>query len=195
MDLMRELTRARSMSVILITHDLGMAAAYCDRIVVMQKGHIVESVPVRELSTRPCHSYTKKLIAASSGPSSQLADLTAVPDRPAATLRAVQPTARTPAAASVSEAPMLEVIGLVKDFAGMSYIFVSHDLNVVRLLCERVIVMNSGCIVESGTADAVLNAPRHPYARALVEAIPHFNPARMPIRSDMASDTQAAPRR
>ena len=45
MDLIVELTRERGMSTILITHDLGLAAAYCDRIVVMQKGHVVETAP------------------------------------------------------------------------------------------------------------------------------------------------------
>ena len=45
MDLVVELTRERGMSTILITHDLGLAAAYCDRVVVMEKGHVVETAP------------------------------------------------------------------------------------------------------------------------------------------------------
>jgi peptide/nickel transport system ATP-binding protein len=61
----------------------------------------------------------------------------------------------------------------------MSYIFVSHDLNVVRLLCERVIVMNRGRIVETGSADDVLNNPQDDYTKTLVQAIPHFQPDRM----------------
>ena len=56
----------------------------------------------------------------------------------------------------------------------MSYIFVSHDLNVVRLLCERVVVMNRGKIVEQGVTDDVLRRPSDPYTRALVDAIPRF---------------------
>ena len=380
MDLIRELTRERKMSVVLITHDLGMAAAYCDRIIVMQKGKVVESAPVRDLFTRPTHPYTKKLIAASPGPHSSLADLTAVPDEmedaamAPATVAPPPPLRNAPA-----EGNLLEVIDLVKEFPrrqnggswltrskdasgpsvfravdgvsfklkrgeslglvgesgcgksttssilnrlldptsgdvifdgenittysatrfarlpqrmkiqmvfqdptdslnprytawdtiaeplrrlkgmrdrkriaaqvgaladmvglpqalltrfphqlsggqkarvgiaraisvdplllildeptsaldvsvqavvlqlldrlkrdlGMSYIFVSHDLNVVRLLCERVIVMNRGRIVETGTADDVLNNPREAYTRTLVEAIPHFEPSRM----------------
>ncbi len=381
MDLIRELTRARNMSVVLITHDLGMAAAYCDRIVVMQKGKVVEAAPVKQLFTRPTHPYTKKLIAASPGPTSTLADLTAVPDE-------MEAANMTPATAAVSSpqpepAPasdnLLEVVSLVKEFPrrdvggslwpwakrdaeasvfravdgisftlkrgeslglvgesgcgksttssiitrlldptggdvifdgenittysstqfarlpqrmkiqmvfqdptdslnprytaadtiaeplkrlkgmrdgkaiaakvaaladmvglpqplltrfphqlsggqkarvgiaraisvdplllildeptsaldvsvqavvlqlldrlkrelGMSYIFVSHDLNVVRLLCERVIVMNRGRIVETGSADDVLRNPQDAYTKTLVQAIPHFQPDRM----------------
>jgi len=381
MDLIRELTRARNMSVVLITHDLGMAAAYCDRIVVMQKGKVVEAAPVKQLFTRPTHPYTKKLIAASPGPTSTLADLTAVPDE-------MEAANMTPAPAAVSSpqpepAPasdnLLEVVSLVKEFPrrdvggslwpwakrdaeasvfravdgisftlkrgeslglvgesgcgksttssiitrlldptggdvifdgenittysstqfarlpqrmkiqmvfqdptdslnprytasdtiaeplkrlkgmrdgkeiaskvasladmvglpqtlltrfphqlsggqkarvgiaraisvdplllildeptsaldvsvqavvlqlldrlkhelGMSYIFVSHDLNVVRLLCERVIVMNRGRIVETGGADDVLRNPQDAYTKTLVQAIPHFQPDRM----------------
>ncbi len=75
------------------------------------------------------------------------------------------------------QALVLQLLDRLKRELGMSYIFVSHDLNVVRLLCERVIVMNRGRIVESGTAEAVLNHPQQDYTRALVNAIPHFEPA------------------
>ncbi len=385
MDLIRDLTRERHMSVVLITHDLGMAAAYCDRIAVMQRGRVVETAPVRGLFTQPKHPYTKKLIAASPGPHSVLADLTAVageaevvPLAPEARPEMPMKTVARPAPPP-SARPLMEVIDLVKEFPrrsdtgtwwpwaktdpsarvfravdnvsfalgrgeslglvgesgcgksttssivtrlldptsgdvifdgenitthraarfarlpqrtkiqmvfqdptdslnprfaaldsiaeplkrlkgmrdgkriaakvgeladmvglsrdlltrfphqlsggqkarvgiaraiavdplllvldeptsaldvsvqavvlqlldrlkrdlGMSYIFVSHDLNVVRLLCERVIVMNKGRIVETGTADEVLNNPREAYTRTLVDAIPHFEPGRM----------------
>jgi peptide/nickel transport system ATP-binding protein len=56
---------------------------------------------------------------------------------------------------------------------GMSYLFVSHDLNVVRLLCDRVIVMRSGRIVEQGSAEQVLGDPRDVYTKELLTAIPH----------------------
>ena len=374
MDLIRELTRERHMSVILITHDLGMAAAYCDRIMVMQKGKVVEEAPVKELFSNPKHTYTQKLIAASPGPTSRLEDLTAIPDemenvpltpvskskKPEgqnqgvlmevinlvkefprrdsggsgwswsrkgtheSTFRAVDnisfnllrgeslglvgesgcgksttssiitrlmdPTsgdvifdgknittfeaekfARRPERAKIQmvfqdptdslnprfsamdaiaeplrrlknlrnkkeiiskveeladkvglphhlltrfphqlsggqkarvgiaraiavdplllildeptsaldvsvQAVVLQLLDRLKRELGMSYLFVSHDLNVVRLLCERVIVMNKGRIVESGNAEDVLINPREEYTRALIEAIPHFEP-------------------
>src|SRR5258707_14253066 len=55
---------------------------------------------------------------------------------------------------------------------GLSYLFVSHDLNVVRLLCDRVLVMYLGHIVESGSAEAIFAAPAHPYTQALLSAVP-----------------------
>ena len=379
MDMIRELTQERHMSVVLITHDRGMAAAYCDRIVVMQKGKIVESAPVDELFSNPGHAYTKKLIAASPRPDSKLEDLTTVPDEIMETHKAPATVTRFPHHSKPS-APgkLLEVIDLVKEFPiprssgsllpwakgnretpvfravdnisfsmirgeslglvgesgcgksttsniisrlldptfgdvifdhenittnsvtrfaqmpermkiqmvfqdptdslnprytamhsiteplrhlkgmrnrgkiaskvkqladlvglphdllnrfphqlsggqkarvgiaraiavdplllvldeptsaldvsvqavvlqllnrlkrelGMSYIFVSHDLNVVRLLCERVVVMNRGHIVETAAADDVLNNPQEAYTQTLVDAIPHFEPHR-----------------
>ncbi len=376
MDLIQELTRERNMSVVLITHDLGMAAAYCDRLVVMQKGKVVEAAPVVELFTNPQHPYTQKLIAASPGPHSKLEDLTAVPDE----LEDVKTGSKSTFEAPVlGEGNILEVIDLIKDFPrrdntaslfswgkkkaepdmfravdhisftvkrgeslglvgesgcgksttssiitrlldptsgdvildgenitsyraaffarlpqrkkvqmvfqdptaslnprytahdsiaeplkrlmgmksskdiavkveklaelvglpiklltrfphqmsggqkarvgiaraiavdplllildeptsaldvsvqavvlqlldrlkrelGMSYIFVSHDLNVVRLLCERVIVMNKGSVVETGITQDVLRNPQQDYTRTLINAIPHFQPENM----------------
>src|ERR1700733_5436410 len=64
MDLVVELTRERGMSTILITHDLGLAAAYCDRVVVMQKGHIVETASSAMIFKAPEHPYTRKLMRA-----------------------------------------------------------------------------------------------------------------------------------
>ena len=374
MDLVRELTRERNMAVVLITHDLGMAAKYCDRIVVMEKGRVVETAAVETLFSDPRDAYTKKLIAASPGPRSTLADLAPVDaEKTGATVT----SARSPDENPKSGRNILEVVGLVKEFPvqrtfasllpwaqdndgprafravdnisfelkrgeslglvgesgcgksttssiitrlmdptsgdvifdgdnittypaesfahrperrkiqmvfqdptdslnprysahdciaeplrrllgyrdraetrskvealaervglpvdlldrfphqlsggqkarvgiaraiavdplllvldeptsaldvsvqavvlqlldrlkrelGMSYIFVSHDLNVVRLLCERVIVMNRGQIVESGLATNVLKHPTNPYTQRLIEAIPQFEPS------------------
>src|SRR5258708_24643590 len=77
------------------------------------------------------------------------------------------------------QAVVLNLLQELKDTLGMSYLFVSHDLNVVRLLCDRVIVMRAGKIVEQGPSERVLNAPAEQYTRDLLAAIPHphFEPA------------------
>ena len=369
MDLVTELTRQRGMSTILITHDLGLAAAYCDRVVVMQKGNVVETAQSRTIFTAPSHAYTRKLMRATPRPGVSLRDLLpedevppvqppprslngkagkpllvveklikefprqstqspfkklfrrgpapepeifrAVdgisfsvgrgesvglvgesgcgksttssmvmrlldksdgiitfdgesigevpakefaklpmrkriqmvfqdPDRQPqsalhggarhrrsdhaarATSRAAAPCGRAArnwrgrsdcrsnlldrfphqlsggqkarvgiaraialspelvildeptAALDVSvQAVVLNLLQDLKDSLGMSYLFVSHDLNVVRLLCDRVIVMRAGKIVEQGPTDRVLGAPESDYTRELLSAIPH----------------------
>ena len=75
MDLIVELTKQRGMSTILITHDLGLAATYCDRVVVMEKGRVVETAPSREIFTTPSHPYTRKLMRATPRPGTSLRDL------------------------------------------------------------------------------------------------------------------------
>src|SRR5664279_2079244 len=62
MELIVELTRARGMSTILITHDLGLAATYCNKVVVMEKGRVVETATARGIFTAPAHHYTRKLM-------------------------------------------------------------------------------------------------------------------------------------
>jgi peptide/nickel transport system ATP-binding protein len=79
MDLVQELGQAQGMATVLITHDLGMAAEYCDRIVVMHAGHVVESAPTVELFRNPRHPYTAKLIAATPRPTASLASLASIP--------------------------------------------------------------------------------------------------------------------
>ena len=64
MDLIVELTKRKAMSTILITHDLGLAAAYCDRVVVMEKGRVVETAKAADIFSSPQHPYTKKLMRA-----------------------------------------------------------------------------------------------------------------------------------
>ncbi|MFG1395009.1 dipeptide ABC transporter ATP-binding protein [Xanthobacter agilis] len=358
MDLVAELTRARGMAMILITHDLGLAATYCDHLIVMKSGEVVESAPALELFRNPRHAYTKKLLKATPHGCASVRDLLPedeAPPAPAAPLavakdrtpllvvdrlvkeyplksarsgvfravdgisftvgrgesvglvgesgcgksttsaiimRLLDPTsgtirfdgvdvgatpaakfARSPlrgrlqmvfqdatdslnprftarraiadpllrlgaggeggpmpkaeigarveelaalcglpahlldrfphqlsggqkarvgiaraiavspdllvldeptAALDVSvQAVVLNLLVDLKDKLGMSYLFVSHDLAVVKLLCARVIVMKGGRIVEEGACDQVLGAPRHDYTRSLIAAIPH----------------------
>lgn len=371
MDLIVDLTGARGMSTILITHDLGLAAGYCDRIVVMQSGRVVEAAPSKKLFEAPSHAYTRKLMQATPRHDSHVRDLlpagsrtqTSRVDRDAAPVAAAPPLLRvsnlvkefpvgqsdtgwirglvgrtgngaTPstfravdgisfqigkgasvglvgesgcgksttsamlmrlldptsgtielsgqdltavpakafavsehraklqmvfqdagdsinprftAARAISDpirrlghkrdrrtlrrrveelatlvgmpvdlldrfphqlsggqkarvgiaraialnpellildeptaaldvsvqAIVLNLLHDLKTQLGMSYLFVSHDLNVVRLLCDHIIVMRAGRIVEQGSADTVMANPREPYTRSLIDAIPH----------------------
>ncbi len=369
MDLIVELTRERGMSTILITHDLGLAAAYCDKVVVMEKGNVVETAQASEIFRNPQHPYTRKLMQATprigmslrdllpeaqKGPAAQPVAAKAVPksdaaplmrvenlvkeyprpqsgslfaklmgkaEEPKAPFRAVDgisfsvakgetlglvgesgcgksttsmmitrlidktsgsilfdgtdigaipakqfaasahrrriqmvfqdPTdslnprftaeraiadpilrmggisgrdalrarceelaqlvglpvelidrfphqlsggqkARVGIARAIAldpdlvildeptaaldvsvQAVVLNLLQELKERLGMSYLFVSHDLNVVRLLCDRVIVMKTGAIVEQGTAEEVLGDPKADYTKELLTAIPH----------------------
>ena len=344
MDLVRDLIRAREMSSILITHDLGLAAQYCDRIIVMKDGRIVEQGDPVQIFSAPVHAYTRKLVdatpragesirsllppeereellehtieehallevrnltktyAGKSGPvhavrgisfevrhgqsvglvgesgcgksttseilvrlldptsgeivfdgedlglipardfarNPRRADIQMVfqdatdslnprytarqtiaePLRRLAGMRGSSLNARIEELATLVGMPLplldrfahqlsggqkarvgiaraiaLEpkflildeptaaldvsiqavVLNLLADLRaklGMSYLFVSHDLHVVRLLCDHVIVMKDGEIVEQGAAEAVMTDPQHPYTKALLAAAP-----------------------
>jgi peptide/nickel transport system ATP-binding protein len=79
MDLVTELARQRQMAALFITHDLALAADYCDRLVVMHAGHVVESGPAEALFLRPRHPYTARLLSSSPRPNTALQDLNPVP--------------------------------------------------------------------------------------------------------------------
>src|SRR5437660_5783654 len=79
MDLIAELAASQHMATLLITHDLGLASEYCDRIAVMHAGHLVEMAPTPLLFAAPRHPYTAKLIAATPGDAARLAMLAAIP--------------------------------------------------------------------------------------------------------------------
>ncbi len=116
MDLIVELTKRRSMSTILITHDLGLAAAYCDRVVVMEKGRVVETALSANIFTRPEHAYTKKLMRATPRLGVSLRDL--LPEEEAAALASApaSATAALPAGEDNGKKPLLLIEKLVKEY-------------------------------------------------------------------------------
>jgi peptide/nickel transport system ATP-binding protein len=83
-----------------------------------------------------------------------------------------------------------QVLNLLKDLQhdfGLTYIFISHDLSVVKFVSDRIMVMNQGRIEEMGTADAIYNNPQQPYTRQLIAAIPDASLERIQARLEQRS--------
>ncbi|RZK98001.1 MAG: ABC transporter ATP-binding protein, partial [Methylobacterium sp.] len=74
------------------------------------------------------------------------------------------------------EAQVLNLLLDLKAEFGLTYLFISHDLNVVRFICDRVMVMYLGRVAELGPSDTVLAEPAHPYTQALLASMPSLDP-------------------
>ena len=74
------------------------------------------------------------------------------------------------------EAQVLNLLMDLKEEFKLTFIFISHDLNVVHYISDRVLVMYLGQVVEIGDVSAVYSNPKHPYTRALISAMPSMNP-------------------
>jgi oligopeptide transport system ATP-binding protein len=81
--------------------------------------------------------------------------------------------------ASLDVSIQAQIINLLKDLQkrlGLTYLFISHDLSIVKYLSDRVAVMYEGSIVELELSDKIFNAPKHPYTIELLSSIPSFSP-------------------
>jgi peptide/nickel transport system ATP-binding protein len=89
------------------------------------------------------------------------------------------------------EAQVLNLLRALKAQFNLTYLFISHDLNVVQFVSDRVLVMYLGRVVELGPVDAIFSRPLHPYTRALLGSRPSMDPARRieepPITGDPPS--------
>ena len=97
------------------------------------------------------------------------------------------------------QAQILALIRLLQDELRMSVIFITHDMGVVAEVADRVMVMYRGEMVEQGSADQIFHAPRHPYTRALLAAVPRLGamqgsdlPARFPLPLESAAPNAPA---
>jgi oligopeptide transport system ATP-binding protein len=95
------------------------------------------------------------------------------------------------------QAQILNLIASLQREFGLTIVFITHNLSVVEHLADRVAVMYLGRIVELGATADVLAAPRHPYTRALIDSIPHPDPARRlelsPLRGEIPSPIDPPP--
>jgi len=74
------------------------------------------------------------------------------------------------------QAQILDLLNTLQSDLGLTYLFVAHDLRVVREFCDHVLVMHAGRVVELGPVDEVFNSPKHDYTRLLLSAIPSHDP-------------------
>ena len=86
------------------------------------------------------------------------------------------------------EAQVLNLLVDLKTQFDLTYIFISHDLNVVRFISDRVLVMYLGKVVELGPVDRIYRDPRHPYTRALLSAMPSMDPRRRTTEAPLSGD-------
>lgn len=87
------------------------------------------------------------------------------------------------------QAQLLNVLSELQQRLGLTYVFISHDLSVVRHVCDKVAVMYLGKIVEMGTTAQIFSSPAHPYTRALLSAVPRVEadrPPRIVISGDVS---------
>lgn len=93
-----------------------------------------------------------------------------------------------------------QIVNLLKDLQeelGLAYLFVAHDLHIVRYLSRRIAVMYLGRVVELAPSEAVYASPKHPYTRALLSAVPSPDPTkkrvRLPLEGDLPSPLNPPP--
>lgn len=86
------------------------------------------------------------------------------------------------------EAQVLNLLLDLKQEFGLTYLFISHDLNVVRFISDRVLVMYLGQVVEIGSSDQVFDYPKHPYTRALLQSMPSTDPLQRTEVAPLAGD-------
>jgi len=86
------------------------------------------------------------------------------------------------------QAQVLNLLASLKTERALTYVFISHDLNVIEYVSDRVLVMYLGEVVETGTADALAQAPKHPYTQALFASAPSLDPEHRLERPPLSGD-------
>jgi oligopeptide/dipeptide ABC transporter ATP-binding protein len=86
------------------------------------------------------------------------------------------------------QAQILNLLERLQRERGLTYLFITHDLGVVRYFADRVAVMYLGRIVEEGTSERIFAAPEHPYTKALLESVPSIDPDRRGVKPAALGD-------
>ncbi len=86
------------------------------------------------------------------------------------------------------EAQVLNLLLDLKDAFGLTYVFISHDLHVVRYISDQVMVMYLGRVAEVGPGEAIFDSPLHPYTRALLSSMPTMDPDRRTTEAPLSGD-------
>jgi oligopeptide/dipeptide ABC transporter ATP-binding protein len=92
------------------------------------------------------------------------------------------------------QATVLNLLLQLREQFGLTYLFISHDLSIVRRFCDRVAIMYLGRIMEMAPAAELFAVPRHPYTRALLEAVPRLDPSVKRQRVALQGDPPSAAR-
>lgn len=90
------------------------------------------------------------------------------------------------------QAQIMNLLMELKDSLGLSYLFISHDLNTVRFISDRVVVLYLGKVMEAGLTEEIFRNPKHPYTQALLSATPRSHPGEKPQRIILKGEIPSA---
>ena len=222
LNILKELCTDLGVSVLFVSHDLGLVAELADRVVVMYRGKVVEQNDTRSIFSNPQHPYVKALIACrptlESNPGrlptvDDFMNPKTVKDRIDRVVKLLEEVGlgeeylhRYPhefsggqrqricvaralttepefivcdecvSAMDVSvQAQVLNLLRSLQTSRNLTYLFISHDLGVVKFMSDEISVMQNGKIVENGLAEDLYRNPKSSYTRKLINSIPLAN--------------------
>ncbi|NRP21567.1 putative D,D-dipeptide transport ATP-binding protein DdpF [Ensifer adhaerens] len=165
LSILDELVIERNIGLIFISHDLNLVRSFCDRVLIMYAGRIVETIAAKDLhNAKPLnfrYGYPHQL---SGGQRQSVAIARTLILEP----RILLLDEATSALDVSIQAEILNLLTDLREREGLTYILVSHDLAVVAHLCDRVAVMQEGGFVEVATKQQLLDVT-HSYTRVLMD--------------------------